>query len=41
MLHHTYKLLYCKGHIQIASYHSIITPERKKNNRVTKIKTLD
>ena len=30
MLAHTYQLLYCKGHIPIASDHSITTPERKK-----------
>ena len=37
-LKYTYRLLYCKGHIQITSNHSIIN--MKKRNRVNK-KTLD
>ena len=28
--YHTYQLLYCKGHTQITSSHSIINIERKK-----------
>ena len=32
-LYHTYQLLYCKGHIQITSSHSIIN-NGNKNNRV-------
>ena len=29
MLDQTYQLLYSKGHIHIASNHSIVTPEKK------------
>ena len=38
-LYHTYQLLYCKGHIQITSNHSIII-NVEKSNRVNKNETL-
>ena len=38
-IHHTYQLLYCKGHIQLKSNDSIINVVTK-NNRVNKIKKL-
>ena len=38
-LYHTYRLLYCKGYIQITSNDSIINVETK-NNRINKMAKL-
>ena len=38
-IYHTYRLLYCKEHIQITGNYSTINL-KNKNNRVDKMKTL-
>ena len=36
-IYHTYRLLYCKGHIQMTNNHSNVNMETKKNNREDKM----